>query len=177
MTTFTIQVKDQQVLDVLQKLQKRMGNLQPAFSALGNDMTARVHRRFDTSTGPDGSAWKPLSASTLDGYVGSFGKGLFKKDGGLNKKGANRLASRKPLIGESGDLSRQIVPTATSSSLTISSSPVYAAIHQFGGQAGRGLKVTIPARPFMPVQINGDLYPSEQRLVLDTLQEFLMADF
>lgn len=176
MTTFTVQVKDQQVLDVLQKLQKRMGNLQPAFTALGNDMTARVHRRFDTSTGPDGSAWKPLSASTLDGYVGSFGKGLFKKDGGLNKKGATRLASRKPLIGESGDLSRQIIPTATSNSLTISSSPVYAAIHQFGGQAGRGLKVTIPARPFMPVKADGTLYPDEQRLLITALEEFFTSD-
>jgi phage gpG-like protein len=176
MTTFTIQVKNQQVLDVLQKLQKRMGNLQPALTALGSDMTARVHRRFDTSTAPDGTPWEPLSDVTLRLFLGGFGNGLFKKDGGLNKKGASRLASRKPLIGESGDLSRQIISTVTGNTLTISSSPVYAAIHQFGGQAGRGLKVTIPARPFMPIQLNGELYPNEQKLVLDSLQEFLMVD-
>lgn len=28
---------------------------------------------------------------------------------------------------------------------------VYAAIQQYGGQAGRGHKVTIPLRPFLPV--------------------------
>ena len=176
MTTFSIEVKDQQVLDVLQKLQQRMGNLQPALAALGEDMAARVKRRFDTSTAPDGSAWKPLSQVTLDGYVGSFGKSHFKKSGDLSKSGAAKLASRKPLVGESGDLSRQMGYTATAGSLTLFSSPVYAAIHQFGGQAGRGLKVTIPARPFMPVEADGTLYPDEQRLVLEALLDFLLPD-
>ena len=179
MTTFTIQVKDQQVLDVLQKLQKRMGNLQPALSALGGDMTARVHRRFDTSTAPDGSSWKPLSSVTLDMYVGGFGKSHFKKNGALNKSGAAKLASRKPLIGESGDLSRQIGYTATSGSLTLFSTPVYAAMHHFGGTTASNSMIpgkSIPARPFMPIQANGELYPQEQKLVLDTLQEFLSAD-
>ena len=30
-------------------------------------------------------------------------------------------------------------------------SAAYAAIQQFGGQAGRGKKVTIPARPYLPL--------------------------
>ena len=49
----------------------------------------------------------------------------------------------------------------------------YAAIQQFGGQAGRGHKVTIPARPFLPVRLDGTLYPQEQALVLDALNAFL----
>jgi len=36
--------------------------------------------------------------------------------------------------------------------VVISANKIYAAIHHFGGKAGRGKKVTIPARPYMMVQ-------------------------
>lgn len=177
MTTFTVTVKDQQVLDVLQKLTQRMGNLKPALQALGDDMAERTKQRFDSQTAPDGSAWKPLSPVTLGLFAGGLGKSYRKKDGNLNKRGHQAVAGKRILIGESGDLSRQIFAKADPNSLTLSASPVYAAIHQFGGQAGRGLKVKIPARPFMPVDASGQLDPTEQRFVLDTLQEFLTSDF
>ena len=123
MTTFTVTVKDQAVLDVLQQLQRRMGNLQPALQAIGDDMVERTKRRFDTSTAPDGSGWKPNSAATLGLFVGGFGKSNFKKDGGLNAKGHKALANKRPLIGESLDLSRQIFAKSNSNQLTVSSSP------------------------------------------------------
>jgi phage gpG-like protein len=78
----------------------------------------------------------------------------------LNAKGARVLANKKPLI-DSGFLQQQIVPSSTPTSLTVSATPLYAAIHQFGGQAGRSHKVTIPARPFLPVRKDGPLYPTE----------------
>lgn len=56
--------------------------------------------------------------------------------------------------------------------LTVRNSQPYAAIQQFGGQAGRGHKVTIPARA-LPVRPDGTLYPQEQALVLDALNAFL----
>ena len=86
------------------------------------------------------------------------------------------MASKKPLIGESGDLRRQIVAMATANALTIQATPVYAAIHQFGGQAGRGKKVTIPARPFLPVKLDGSLYPQEQSEILAALNDYLTSD-
>ena len=174
MTTFTVTVKDQQVLDVLQKLTQRMGNLRPALQALGDDMLERTKQRFDSQTAPDGSAWKPLSPVTLGLFAGGLGKSYRKKDGSLNKRDGQAVAGKRILIGESGDLSRQIFSQANGNSLTLSASPVYAAIHQFGGRAGRGLKATIPARPFMPVDSDGNLDPTEQRLVLEALEAFLM---
>jgi phage gpG-like protein len=43
----------------------------------------------------------------------------------------------------------------------------YAAIHQWGGKAGRGLAVTIPARPYLPSERPPDLPPDwEQALHL-----------
>lgn len=173
MSTFTIEVKDEGVQSLLQTLEKRMGNLQPVFSALGGDMTGRAQRRFDSSTGPDGTPWAPNAQSTFDAFAGGLSKGYFKKSGELNKRGHTAMSAKKPLIGQTKDLSRQIGYTATSGSLTLFSTPPYAAIQQFGGQAGRGHKVKIPARPFMPVKPDGSLYPDEQRLLLTALEEFL----
>jgi len=44
---------------------------------------------------------------------------------------------------------------------------VYAAIHQFGGKAGRGRKVTIPARPFLK------LTDEDLEKILQTVEEYL----
>lgn len=173
MTTFTIEVRDEGVQNMLQTLQQRFGDLRPALMGIGSDMVNRVHRRFETSTAPDGTKWKPNAPATLAAFAGSLGSSYYTKAGGLNKSGAAAVSGKKPLIGKSGDLSRQIGMTATAFSVTLFATPVYAAIHQFGGQAGRGNKVKIPARPFMPVRQDGTLYPDEQQSVLDALQDFL----
>lgn len=180
MTTFTVEVKDQQVLDVLAKLTQRMGNLQPAFQAVGDDMVERTKQRFDWQTAPDGTPWAALSTSAREMFSVSLGKSYRKKDGSLNKRGSQALAGKRILIGESGDLSRQIFSEADTSSMTIWASPVYAAIHQFGGITAANSMIPgkrIPARPFMPVDSDGNLDPTEQRLVLEALEDFLTADF
>ena len=90
--------------------------------------------------------------------------------------GERRLAGKKPLIDpmSSGDLRRQIVAEATGSEARISVLPKYAAIHQFGGKAGRGLKVEIPARPYLPVRLDGSLYPQESALIVDAINDMLL---
>jgi len=45
----------------------------------------------------------------------------------------------------------------------------YAAIHQFGGHAGRGLKVAIPARPFLPVKADKKTLTPEMQQSLNKL--------
>lgn len=101
----------------------------------------------------------------------------YSKQGGLlNNKGLERLSNKKPLIGESGDLRRNIIAAASNNALTIQATPVYAAIQQFGGKAGRGKKVTIPARPFLPIKLDGTLYPKEQAEILTALNDYLAAD-
>ena len=183
MTTFTLEVQDQQVQTLLAKLADRAGGLRPVLAAIGEDITTRTKRRFETSTGPDGAPWAPNSAATLMmlgerlmGHRNKKGERSYaysKQGGRLNGKGLDRLANKKPLI-DSGFLRQQIVPSVSGNTLTVRATPAYAAIQQFGGQAGRGRKVSIPARPFLPVRLDGTLYPQEQALVLEALNGFLM---
>lgn len=59
-----------------------------------------------------------------------------------------------------GDLRREIMSTVP-----------YAAIHQFGGEAGRGKKVATPACPFLPIKSDGTLYPQERADIMQTLTD------
>ncbi|MDO8769539.1 MAG: phage virion morphogenesis protein [Burkholderiaceae bacterium] len=52
----------------------------------------------------------------------------------------------------------------------------YAAIHQFGGQAGRGKKSTIPARPYLPMRLNGselDLTEPARKSITQLLYDYM----
>lgn len=173
MATFNLTVQDQEVQRLLDQLIERAGNPKAALAAIGDDIIERVKQRFATSTDPDGNPWKPNSPVTLAIFARGLGKSYRKKSGSLNAKGERAVASKKLLI-DTGELEREISSSVSGSTLIVKQSRLFAAIHQFGGQAGRGHKVTIPARPSMPVHQDGTLYQVEQRLIIDALNEFLM---
>lgn len=178
MTSFTYTVNDGGVQQALRALSTRFNDLQPVLQGIGEGIVERTKHRFDTSTGPDGVAWQANSAATLAMLARRLGKSYRKKDGALNKKGVERLAAKKPLIGESGDLRRQIVAVASGSELVVSATPIYAAMQHFGGTTSPSSWIPnakIPARPFMPIMQDGSLYPSEAAAIIDALNDYLSA--
>jgi phage virion morphogenesis protein len=108
MTAITIQIHDQAVRAALGALQQRVQSMQPLLQALGDDITQRAKQRFNTETGPDGQRWKDNTPATK------------KAKGG------------KSILFDKGELRRQIVPQVAGNTLTVSSTPIYAAIQQFG---------------------------------------------
>lgn len=179
MTAFTIEVKDAPVQAALKALAARVNNTNPVLQTIGERIVERTKRRFETSTGPDGVKWKDNSAATKALLTGRLSgqRSKVKKDGSLNAAGLRAYFNKKPLIGESQDLRRQFKISARNGALTVGSTPEYAAIQQFGGKAGRGRKVTIPARPFLPVRPDGSLYPQEQSEILDAINAYLAEGF
>jgi len=174
-SAFSVEVIDNQVRESLRTLASRVSNMQPLMQGLAVGITERTQHRFDTSTAPDGTPWAPNSAATLqmlaERLAGS--KSNRKKDGSLNARGARALASKKPLI-ESGFLRQNIVPGSTADALTVTATAAYAAIQQWGGKAGSGLKVTIPSRRFLPVQSDGSLDRQESELILAEINDYLL---
>jgi phage virion morphogenesis protein len=112
--------------------------------AVAEGVHARTQRRFEESRGPDGRPWPPLSPATLLGEVGRDRA----RSGGLSARAQRRVALRKPLI-RTGRLKASIGWKVAGNAIAVGTNLVYAAIHQFGGRAGRGRKVRIPARPFL----------------------------
>ena len=72
-------------------------------------------------------------------------------------------------------MQRQFSYTTTADSVTLTNSMVYAAMQQFGGtkQQFPYLWGDIPARPFMPVDTEGNLMREAEEEAMQAMQEHL----
>ena len=111
-----------------------LGLQQPAelMADLSEVMYNEVIKNFEMQGRP---SWKKLSPVTLA-----------KKKG--NRKLQEGGANSEDLIGS-------FEARVEGNTAVVSNAVTYAAIHNFGGKAGRGLKVDIPARPFMTIPASG----------------------
>ena len=133
----------------------RARDLTPAFREIGKGVKADAQLRFKDSKDPYGVAWKRLSFATLMARARKAGGGKATKRAGTFKKAAGRaFASAKPLL-DTGRLRNSIASRLLGNGVEVGTNTVYAAIHQFGGQAGRGRKTTIPARPYIATKERG----------------------
>ncbi|MCX8017650.1 MAG: phage virion morphogenesis protein [Rhodocyclaceae bacterium] len=159
-----IELDDREVQAALKRLQQRVSDMRPVMADIGELLVERAKERFATSTGPDGKRWEPNAPATILSYLRQYG-GSYRKDGSLSKRGQARAAANKPLIGETKQLMGTLYYRAGRDAVTIGSPLRCAAIHQFGGKAGRGRKVTIPARPWSRLRMVADSRQRQNRPV------------
>lgn len=146
-----VQVDDTEVRAMLLKLQRRMGNLRPVMRQIGHRLRNDAIANFKGQHGPDGRPWPRLSPVTLMARARRVtGKGLYTKDRKRTRSAAYRVMTTGKALLDTGVLRNSVqVLDVTHDSVTVGSRLPYAAIQQFGGQAGRGRRVTIPPRPFI----------------------------
>lgn len=155
----------------LRRLQDRAGNLAPALRAIGVSLVTSTHHRFERQSGPDGKAWKPLAGSTLMGRAGKKAVRERGKIGGveyvkLTAKAEKRVAGAK-ILRRDGRLFQSITHMVLGDRLLVGTNVAYAAIHQLGGDAGRGRKVKIPARPYLGIDA------ADRAEILATVEDYL----
>lgn len=136
-------VDDSQLLGALRSLEIAGGDLTPAMRKIAGTLTNVVEENFEAEGRP---RWKPSERAASEGGV---------------------------TLQKSGRLAASISTGHDATSAQIGSNVEYAAIHQFGGKAGRGRKVDIPARPFLPITADGELQPETTGAVLDTILRHL----
>lgn len=173
MNDFDITIRDQAVQAVFDALHARAADLRPALLEIGEDLVAIAKDSFSTSTSPWGEKWAPNAESTVLAHLAKFSGSYSKKTGRITAIGTRRLMAKKPLIGETRALSTTIYSRVDGNTLTVGSPMQYAAIQNFSGRAGRGKKVEIPQRRFMPADENGQLAPGAQQAVLEVLYRYL----
>lgn len=120
-----IKMDDQAVRSGLEALSRRMTDMTPVMRSIGEIVRTSVIRNFREEREPSGVRWKPSLRALLTG-----GKTLT----------------------DTGILRNSINVRPGPQQVSIGTNIVYAAIHQFGGKAGRGHKVKLPARPFLGVR-------------------------
>lgn len=114
---------------------RRLQDHEPLLKNIAEHFRAEIPDRFREERGPDGK-WEPLSPATIENRRRKFG---------------DRPVT---ILRAEGELYGSIVYQTTRSGLTIgtragSIAEDYAALQNFGGQAGPGHAVTVPARPYL----------------------------
>lgn len=123
----------------LSQLLRNATNLRPMMRAIATEMATITEDNFEAESW-GGERWKQSQRAASDG-----GKTLQK----------------------SGHLADSISTKAGNSFARIGSNKKYAAIHHLGGQAGRGKKLTLPARPYLPINGEGKLQKGAEQNLLN----------
>ena len=133
MIKIDIKILKDEIRPLLIELKRRMGDLSPLMKNVGETVLTSIRKNFEVGGRPK---WPGLKLSTI------------------KQRTAQGHWPGKILVrhGISGGLLGSISYRAESDRVVLSANKIYAAIHHFGGMAGRGQKVTIPARPYMLVQ-------------------------
>ena len=149
-----VNVKDEDFTRTLTRIVKGMQDPQKLMISIAGTLETETERNFKAEGRPD---WMGLKPSTIKRrtQAGTWpGKILQVSGGGL----AASIAT---------DYGRDFA--------RIGSNKRYAAIQQLGGQAGRGKKVRIDPRPYLPVDARGNLQPETQAAIQQDMSVYLRS--
>ena len=130
-----IRIDNKAVEEALLKVASKCEDLRPLMKNIAGIMADAVEENFEQEGRPD--KWQELAESTIK-----------------HRKKTKHWPGK--LLQVEGQLATSITTQYDNESAIIGSNLEYAAIHQLGGNTGKGKKVTIPARPYL-VLANGDL--------------------
>jgi phage virion morphogenesis protein len=151
-----LEVNSSAVSAELASIQRRLMNPQVLMRGISVELLSLTEAAFAKEG--DGEKWPKLALSTIRRR---------------EKKGQ---WPGKMLQVSAGGLAASVQPFSNSKEAGLSVSKPYAAIHQFGGQAGRGRKVTIPARPYLPMRMKGtdlELTPKASESILGLMRDLV----
>lgn len=149
---FEIKMDDKAVMSALDRLAATAHNMSPVMSMIAQELERQTEKNFAAEGRPK---WLGLKLSTIAVRT---------------KRGT---WPGMMLQVSAGGLASSISSSSDSNSATVGSNKVYAAIHQLGGKTGRGHKVTMPARPFLPVDAQGQLQPEASENILSLVNDYL----
>ena len=141
-----IKIDNKDVEKKLLELAQKGENLRPLMKNIAGIFASATEENFKNEGRPD--KWTELSEAT-------------KKQRTKQKKWPGQI------LQVSGQLASSISTQYDDESAIIGSNLDYAAIHQLGGDAGRGKKVKIPARPYL--QLTDDDFNE----ILDATEHYL----
>ena len=159
-----IVIDDTLLQDTLRRLERAGGDLTPAMRKIAGALEKITEDNLAAEGRPK---WKPLAESTKHARLG--GSKAYKKNGTLSAAAQRRQDAGFRILQHTGQLASSVTTDYDSTQAVVGSNKDYAAIHQFGGKAGRGLRVEIPARPYLPVTADEKLQPEARDEVLDTV--------
>src|SRR5574344_2191175 len=142
-----IRIDNKAVEEALLKVASKCEDMKPLMKNIAGIMADAVEENFEQEGRPD--KWQELAESTIK-----------------HRKKTKHWPGR--ILQVEGQLATSMTTQYDNESAIIGSNLAYAAIHQLGGQAGKGKKVTIPARPYL------NLTDSEYKEIIEETKKYLM---
>jgi phage virion morphogenesis protein len=143
-----VEVVSRDIAGAILRIRDRLAKGVEAYEGIGASLKDNIRLGFVDSTSPYGEKWLPLK---------------------------HRVG--QPLV-DTGRLRDSITYRASNDGVEVGTNVVYAAIHQFGGMAGRKQAAHIPARPYMPVRENSVDLPDDWKTeVLTIVKSYIEASF
>lgn len=145
---------------VLNQAARQTSNTAPLMRIIRAQLLSQTQQNFRAQGRPK---WSALSDVTIKNYerLGISTAGLLRRSNSLY----NSIQTHSD------------VNSATISAGGGNQSGAYAAIQQFGGKAGRGRKVKIPARPYLPIDADGNLQDEAAQGLNQVLIAYLSRSF
>ncbi|HSA05738.1 MAG TPA: phage virion morphogenesis protein [Candidatus Gastranaerophilales bacterium] len=140
-----IKIDDKEIQQYLQKLISKTENLRPIMKNIAGIMMDSIESNFEAEGRPK---WEGLKPATI-------------------KQRSKKGYYPGKILQMRGELAASITNSYDSDSAVVGTNKVYAAIHQFGGKAGRNKTVEIPARPYLKL---GD---NEKNEILKRIEDYL----
>lgn len=141
--TYTISVEDDEITHGMAGLIGKMENMAAFHKSVGEHMLNSTEDNFDNEIAPDGTPWVHHAPATVASR--------------LRRNGNAELT----ILRESGALAGSFNYEADDAQVEIGTPTIYAAIHHFGGAAGRNQSVDIPARPILGISSDDEIALTE----------------
>lgn len=125
------------ITPALARLAQNAKNAADIYDEIGAAQVLETQMRFELEEGPDGRRWVALSDVTIDLRA---------------KKGSTSFRKLRDSTDLYDSIAHRVLPRG---GVQIGVTRTYGRIHQLGGEAGRGKKTKIPARPYLGVSEEG----------------------
>ena len=154
-----IQINNEQLLKKLQAAASKLEQPAELMDEIQKTLVSETLLNFHSQGRPK---WAGLSPYTLKRRKGGM---ILQDTSGLSSSVQGSFTADTATVGAGGAAVRA----------GHRPSSVYAAIHQFGGKAGRNQSVNITARPYLPMDKNGNLQP-EAAAAIEDICDIFMSD-
>lgn len=151
---FELQVKDESLSSVLGRVAGRMAAPRDLMRMIAGTLETETEKNFEAQGRP---RWLGLSPMTI----------------ALRTKAGTWPG--KILQISAGGLAASVTTDYGNDYAAVGSNKPYAAIQHLGGKAGRGRKVTIPARPYFPADASGNLQPEARLAIIHDVRVYFAS--
>lgn len=192
MASIKISIDDDGLQRKLNALEAAATNKTPLYAAIGAALRTRILLCFKLGIDPWGTPWRAIRFRAPAGKKDAKGKFKPTKRGAGQVQANSSGSAGKPLV-DSGDLSASVSVKSDGQGVTVGTNKISAPVHQFGatirpktaktlafpgpnGMVVFAKKVTIPARPYLPLRRSGvvELPPVWAAIVRERIRAHLL---